>query len=194
MKVLRLVFIFFLFTQITSTLVHAVPIEYNGHYYDIIVPTNQINWSDARTAAESLSYLGLQGHLATINSADENIQLNAAFGETLQTLWLGGYQPTGSLEPGGGWIWVTGELFTFTNWPGSEPSNNPVGEDFLMYAWGPNANGMQWNDVQNLGAKGYVVEYESGPGPSPVPEPSTMILLGSGLVGLVAFRKRFKRA
>jgi hypothetical protein len=29
---------------------------------------------------------------------------------------------------------------------------------------------------------------------APIPEPSTMLLLGSGLAGLVALRKRFKKA
>ncbi len=33
-----------------------------------------------------------------------------------------------------------------------------------------------------------------GPGPTPVPEPSAMLLLGFGLVGLVAFGKKFKKA
>ncbi len=31
-------------------------------------------------------------------------------------------------------------------------------------------------------------------GPAPVPEPSTMLLLGSGLVGIIAFRKKIKKS
>ncbi len=37
------------------------------------------------------------------------------------------------------------------------------------------------------------VGFSGGAGPSTVPEPSTMLLLGSGLAGVVAFRKRAKK-
>lgn len=36
-------------------------------------------------------------------------------------------------------------------------------------------------------------DFESNSGPDPVPEPATMLLLGSGLIGLVGARRKFKK-
>ena len=65
------------------------------------------------------------GYLATITSAQENtfvhnlITANEYWinvGVDSRGPWLGGYQPAGSLEPAGGWTWVTGEAFVYQNW------------------------------------------------------------------------------
>ena len=41
-----------------------------GHYYELV--ESSLLWDDARNASESLSHLGLSGHLASITSQTEN--------------------------------------------------------------------------------------------------------------------------
>ncbi len=45
----------------------------NGHWYEAISKGNAITWVDAKSEAESLTHLGIPGHLATLTSHEENI-------------------------------------------------------------------------------------------------------------------------
>ena len=126
----------------------------NGHYYEVVI--EQVNWDDAKVAAESRTLNGLQGHLATITSQDENdfIAGLLPFGAGY---WIGGFQPPGSPEPDGNWQWTTGESFDYTNWGAEEPNETGYGgenEDRLEFDG-------EWNDLRGSHiSPGYVVEYE----------------------------------
>jgi len=127
----------------------------NGHYYYAVSVPDGITWTDAKTAAESFTYLGMSGHLATITSQGENEFIYNNLGVTPSYYLLGAFQPDGSQEPDGGWQWVTGESWNYTNWNSGEP-NNAGDEDALQF-YGSDI----WNDCSHEETdNGYVVEYE----------------------------------
>ena len=157
----------------------AAPIQWssNNHWYDVIDFNG--TWDQANANAQNQTYNGIQGHLATLTSSEENDFVWTTF--KTNEYWLGGYQTDKTDEPTGNWAWVTGESWSYTNWASSEPNNAGGNEDHIHF-WHSNGS---WNDMHNnYTASGYVVEYDA------VPIPGAVWLLGSGLLGLIGIRRR----
>jgi hypothetical protein len=144
----------------------SVPVldQTTGHYYEVVSVPEGVTWLQARNAAQGMTYEGKKGHLVTINSAAENLFMSQNFLTAPQLeYWIGGYQDTTASdfkEPGGGWRWVTGELFGYANWRAEEPNNGgnvPPAENYLHIK-----EDGKWNDLSgNAIQQGYIVEYES---------------------------------
>ena len=180
-----------------STTVNAAPVcwDSNGHCYEVISTPGGISWDSAKTSAELSSYLGVSGHLVTLTSLAENEFVWTNLGVSLlRDYWLGGFQVSRSIEPSGGWQWVSGETWSFTNWNTGEPNNLASGkEDKLEFAGGTSAGAYsgKWNDELDTGygvPNGYIIEYATT-----VPIPPAVWLFGPGLLGLVGISKRTVR-
>lgn len=203
----------------------ATPIQWavsaggNGHWYEK-VSTPGLNWDQAREAAAASNWRGLQGYLATITSAQENARVTSSMGGSTY-LWLGGYQDRTApdySEPAGGWRWVTGETWSYTNWgsstqyvPGQgqqvlpEPNNGLYGyngsvgpiqheeEDWLelmRYQTGSVA----WNDTTYCdGTNGQSWSNGYLVEYGAVPEPSSTLMLLCGIGGLAGNMLRKRR-
>lgn len=144
----------------------------NGHYYEY-VPALGITWTDAFAAANSMTYFGLQGYLATVTSAEEA----QIVGEQAEdTGWIGGSDE----ETEGVWKWmngpenglvfwnggVNGSTPNFAFWNNGEPNN--FGDEDYVHITSPNLTNAipgSWNDLPNQGdvgdyfPQGYIVEY-----------------------------------
>ena len=115
------------------------------------------DWFEAAEYAESLTYQGVNGHLATITSKEEAETIFSLLDG--QAYWIGGFHnmdnPNYS-EPSGGWEWVTGENFSNDFWGEGEP--NEAGPEDCLEIWGFDKF---VNDNRcHMGWMGIVVEYE----------------------------------
>ena len=178
----------------------------NEHFYEY-VPALGISWLDARNAASSRNYYGLQGYLATLTAADES-QLAGA--QAPGAGWIGGSDS----EIEGTWKWVTGPEglanggtgitfwiglangtttapFNFAFWNNGEPNqSNGTNEDYAhITAPGVGIPG-SWNDLVltgdvsgNYQPKGYIVEYGGLLGEIPLQTSASTTMTMINIVG-----------
>ena len=137
----------------------------NGHFYEAVAVPGGISWSNAKLAATAAG-----GYLATIISQAENDFVFGLIDEGIYWNngnvgpWLGGFQPVGSVEPDGGWQWVTGEPFDYTNWDDNQPNDAASLSDCLHFGFG-GGRVSTWDDMpdnwQDKGCYAYIIEYEA---------------------------------
>jgi hypothetical protein len=141
------------------------------------VPTT---WIEARAAVEAMSFNGMQGYLATITSSEENWWIvNNLGGAATLDHWLGGYNDQGN------WKWVTGEMWSYSNWWPGEPKG--FSGYILQFDDNEDNPPVPWNDYDpNSPEPGYIVEYSS----QPVPLPPSFFLLCSGVLGIYFYKKK----
>jgi len=127
------------------------PVEFDGRHYEV-VGSPGILWDAADTAATNKTFLGVQGHLATITSEAEDRFVESLRrcarntnkpGTTTKLLerdsvWVGGFQEPcenePKAEPGCGWKWVNNEgsistpdfpLPSYSNWLTTDQGPQP---------------------------------------------------------------------
>ena len=152
---------------ITSQISNVFLNPSNGHMYKY-VPSANITWTNAATAASSQSFEGSTGYLISIT--DETEQFFVDNNIDAQNLWIG----LSDAANEGTWSWQQGPeqgtvIYTnsvpvsgqYNSWASNEP-NNLGNEDYAVAKWLNAAN--SWNDFPNSvstnsGINGYVVEF-----------------------------------
>ncbi len=167
---------------VTSSSTNLVPFLWpateggNGHFYALVMPDSpagNLNWEEARAAAESYEFMETTGHLLTVTSEEENEFIKNTFADQMivsqgdtkgDFVWIG----LSDAETESDYRWVTGEEFDYTNWAAPAP-NVPNGEDYVHYHikdYGFN-NPFAWDDSELVPSNnddrrvGFLVEFDA---------------------------------
>jgi len=143
-----------------------------------------VAWTTAYDAAANRTWMGSQGHLATITSAAENEFLKSLPWSDLSAQFPSSHGAfIGGTLAGDSWQWVTGEAWNYTHWYTGQPNGGNATPRLHYYnqwdaATYPDRFGT-WNDMSsdnpigpNTGSLGYIVEYE----PTAPPQNKTHVL------------------
>ena len=156
------------------------------HFYEYV--SGSITFTNSVTAAQTKSYFGRAGYLATMSSEAEN---NFVWRLMASDCWFGASDEVSLVNAAKGttafanqsavegkWHWISGpeKGTNFSNgnwgsgpttvsgqyakWAGGEP-NNSGGEHYGQFY---SANSGQWNDLPNTNLNGYLCEYGDMPG------------------------------
>lgn len=148
----------------------AAPVQWsgNGHWYEAIAIPTGITWSAAYDSCQKLG-----GYLATPTSSAEHAFIYGLISGRPELWfidganngegpWIGGFQPPGSGEPGGGWRWVTDEPWSYTAWSPGEPNNSGGNENSLVFFRLGGLIGDRFNDAPGtMLAHGFVFEKQA---------------------------------
>lgn len=145
----------------------------NNHRYALTENSN--SWVAAETEA-----LNAGGQLVIIDNAEENTWLDTTFNGWY---WIGLNCPEGGYTVTSNWKWVDGSSTdNYSNWDSGQPDSGIGGAD----RYGSIHLNGHWHNVPNAG-------WTDGQGIIElVPLPAAFCLLGSGLIGLVVVRRRFR--
>lgn len=139
----------------------------------IAVLTWGMSWENSNKLAQKMG-----GHLVTLNDAEENRFVYNLFKDDKRFMsfledgqqfgpWIGLVQPKGSVEPGGGWKWVTNEPVSFANWSNGQPNN--FGGDAMyghFHTYGSmepsqDQRPIRWDDGSpNSSVRAFIVEFD----------------------------------
>ena len=156
--------------------------EYNGHWYAWTEISQ--SWTAARTEAENAG-----GRLVIINDSEENSWLITTFSDHLS--WIGlKWNGEGKYDEKANWRWIDGSTPSFDGWGLNEP-NWTVNEEYGAINTGSGSEVFPhgWNNVEDGYGYAGIIECST----NPVPVPSAILLLGTGVLGLMRLRKKLNK-